>query len=134
LTVLEGMTGLFVVLGLAAVLFGIRQYLLRKERTVAEEREDLHDEEIFRRFYETSGLKREAVLDVWHEVARCLKLRPGQLRPSDEFGRSFGRTWLTSDALEELEQYAKRRMRTFDRDVDLTHIRTVDDFVRAFSH
>ena len=52
--------------------FTVRRLIKRKSESLLEDREALTDDEIYQRFYASSGLEREAVAGLWHEVAHIL--------------------------------------------------------------
>lgn len=113
--------------------FGLTMYLRGRERRVLTARRLLSDEEIYESYYCHSGLDGASVRALWHEIADVLKIAPGLLRPTDEFGKTFARTWFTNDVLESLEVKAMARAKNLDRPVDLKQIRTMDNYVRAFA-
>lgn len=73
-------------IGLTWAMVAMARERINRRRTV-EDRPGLSDDEIYRQFYEQSGLQRGAVLLMWHEVAGALHVNPGKLRPSDRLSR-----------------------------------------------
>jgi hypothetical protein len=126
-------SGIIVAFSAVVATFVLRRYLVRREKLVLFSRDKITDQEIYDRYYKRSTLDKDSVLFVWHGIATCLKVDPGLLRPTDEFGKAIGKNWLTNDVLEGLEQYARDRMKALGRKVDLSDIKTVDDFVKAFA-
>lgn len=96
-------------------------------------RDELSDDDIFARFFASSGLPRGPVLEAWHEIADTLKAPSGRLRPEDRFGKDIGVYWITSDALDVLAEKGRIRAKKLGRDVDLKALATVDEYVRAFA-
>ena len=120
-----------VVIGLVAV--GLR-FL---HRTIAsrhlQDREPLTDDVMYQVFYERSGLTKDSVLEIWHQIARTLKVPAERLRPSDRFGTDVGAFFITSEELDTLAEYDCQRARKLGAQVDFKRIKTVDDFVRALA-
>ena len=59
---------------LTAMLILLIALIKRKAESLLEDREALTDDEIYQRFYASSGLEREAVAGLWHEVAHILRV------------------------------------------------------------
>lgn len=91
------------------------------------------DYEIYRRFYASSGLNKAAVIDMWHEVARVLRVPAERLRPTDRFGKDAGAYWITSEELDTLGVIAQKRAKRQGLIIDLASIETVDDYVKRFA-
>ena len=113
--------------------FTVRRLIKPKAESLLEDREALTDDEIYQRFYASSGLEREAVAGLWHEVAHILRVPADRLRPTDEFGKDIGAYWITSEELDVLGETARRRANRKGAAVDLASIRTVDDYVRQLA-
>lgn len=113
--------------------FAIRGVKKRKAVALLEEREDLTNDEIYQRFYVSSGFEKTEVIELWHEVARVLCAPPGRLRPTDKFGKEIGVYWITSEELDALGAMAQQRAKLRGISVDLASIRTVDDYVKRLA-
>ena len=109
------------------------RHLRQRERRALAQRELLSDSQIYDRFYGSSGFDEAAVKVIWHEISDALQMESGLLRPTDEFGKTFAKNWLTNAALEELELKATARAKRMKRRINLSKIRTVDDYIRAFA-
>lgn len=118
---------------LAAVGFAIRSRKARQSLSAFDTREALSDDEIYRRFYAASGLSKAAVIDVWHEVARVLRVPAERLQPTDRFGKDIGVHWITSEELDALGVVAQERAKRQGLTVDLALIETVDDYVKRLA-
>lgn len=118
---------------LAAVGFAIRSRKARQSLSEFDTREALSDDEIYRRFYAASGLSKAAVIDVWHEVARVLRVPAERLQPTDRFGKDIGVHWITSEELDALGVVAQERAKRQGLTVDLALIETVDDYVKRLA-
>jgi hypothetical protein len=118
---------------LAAVGFVIRSRKVRQSLSALDTRDALSDDEIYRRFYATSGLSKAAVIDVWHEVARVLRVPAERLQPTDRFGKDVGVHWITSEELDALGVVAQERAKRQGLAVDLASIKTVDDYVKRLA-
>ena len=131
------LTNIFTAIILTMVAVGIwllGRHLRYRERRGFTHRELLSDSQIYERFYQASGLDEAAVKSIWHEISNALELESGFLRPTDEFGRTFAKNWLTNDVLEDLELRATARAKRMNRRINLSKIRTVDDYIRAFAN
>jgi hypothetical protein len=129
----SGFVALFIVL-----LLGLGPLLLHRQRRVRElrllaGRDDLDDDEIYQEFYVTSGLNRASVREIWHEIAKDLRLPAAKIRPTDRFGLDIGRYFYLSEDLDVLAHNAARRAKRLGISVDLQHLATVDGYVRAFA-
>lgn len=118
---------------LAAVGFAIRSKKATQCLSALETREALSDDEIYQRFYAASGLSKAAVIDVWHEVARVLRVPAERLQPTDRFGKDIGVHWITSGELDVLGVVAQERAKRQGLTVDLALIETVDDYVKRLA-
>jgi hypothetical protein len=96
-------------------------------------RESISDAEIYRRFYFNSSFDAAQVQELWHEVANALGLPVDKLRPTDRFGSELGgKHLITTDDLDVLADVARRRAKRCGLVIDLPHMQTLDDYVRAF--
>lgn len=102
----------------------------RKTSTALSQRKTLSMDEIYRRFYADLGLPQELVTDLWQEIAQVLDVPAGKMRPSDEFGKTIGAYWITSDKLDQLGIVAKKRAEQSGRNINLESISCVDDYIR----
>jgi hypothetical protein len=118
---------------LAAIGFAVRSRKVKQSLSVLDTREALSDDEIYRRFYAASGLSKAAVIDVWHEVARVLRVPAERLQPTDRFGKDVGVHWITSEELDALGVVAQERARRQGLTVNLALIETVDDYVKCLA-
>lgn len=123
--------GVLGILGLGAWVF---QHLWHK-REVADlsRRDSISMDDVYARYYATSGLSEVSVIEVWQEVAKTLDLPPGKLRPGDRFGHDVGTYLLTSDELDTLSELGAERARRLGIEVDLQKIYTVDEYARALA-
>jgi hypothetical protein len=124
---------IFLVAVALGTIVALQRYLMRRERFEIRSRAMLTGQEIFDAYYATSGFDRESVLGLWDCVSRCLEVDAGQLRPSDEFGKTIGKQWLTNHVFEPLEWFAADRQRALNIDIDTGALKTVDDFIRTFA-
>lgn len=111
---------------------GLRK--VRQSLSVLNTREALSDNEIYQRFYAASGLSKAAVIDVWHEVARVLRVSAERLQPTDRLGKDVGVSWwITNEELDALGTVAQKRAKRQGLAVDLASIETVDDYVKRLA-
>lgn len=118
---------------LVGVGFAVRGLKKRKAAALLEGRESLTDDEIYQRFYASSGFEKAAVIELWHEVARVLRAPAGQLRPTDKFGKEVGTYWITSEELDVLGATAQQRANRQEIAIDLASIQTVGDYVKQLA-
>jgi hypothetical protein len=114
---------------LAGVGFGLRSAKTKISLSALQKREALSDDEIYQRFYVSSGLDQDSVIEVWHEIASILHAPAARLRPSDRFGEDVGAYWITSEELDALGVAAEQRAKREGLSVELASIETVDEYV-----
>lgn len=126
----------FTVAGIAAVALAVTRFVVRgqQQRAIAREREAMSTEEIYRAWYQSRDVRKDTFAELWTEVAECLRQSPGLLRPQDRFGEDVGRAWITTDELDELRAKAVRRAEALGVKLDLSKIRTVDDYILTLSN
>lgn len=106
----------------------------RRAARVLHGREALQDKDIYSRFYADSGLPASTVAELWHEVADALRLPYDKLRPADRFGQELGGGYLlTSEELDVLAAMARDRASKRQTTVDLSTLKTLDDYIRSFA-
>lgn len=101
----------------------------RRQKAFAVERLELAMGDIFQRWYEPRGFDRADFVELWVEISECLGENPGLLRPGDRFGKDVGSEWITTDELDELGSRARLRAKSLGREVDLSQLHTVDDYL-----
>jgi hypothetical protein len=122
----------------AVVLLGATGWFIRRSKgrralALLNGRDALSDAEIYRRFYASSNLSRDDVVELWHEVADALRVPPDRMRPEDKFGKEVGAYWITSEEIDELSRIARRRAEKLGVSFDLKEIKCVDGYVRRFA-
>lgn len=118
---------------IAVVGLAVSWWKQKAARRDLESRERLDDEGVYSRYYATSGLPKDQVLELWHEVADTLRVPAGQLRPEDRFGKNVGAYWITSDDLDVLAAKGRNRAQQLGLAVDFGQLGTVDQYVRCFA-
>lgn len=112
---------------------GYRLIVKKNSSVFLSSRDALSNDEIFRRFYSSSNFQYAEVVELWHEIAVALEVNPEHMRPEDRFGKEVGAYWFTSEELDALGAIAQQRAKRQGRSVDLTALKTVDDYVRHFA-
>lgn len=120
------------VLGVGAWMSAIAFARLRNRRLIGS-RSALSEDEIYRNYYANAGLQQAAVLEMWAEVARTFSMPIGKLRPGDRFGHELGGYWITDDQIDVLSWTARERSRKSGIELNLSEIKTLDDYVRGFA-
>ena len=120
---------MIIVLGGAAGIFS-QLYPKYKKLHVFSGREPLGPEEIYARYYTSSGLSKNVVTDLWQEVAKTLDLPVKQLRPTDEFGKELGPYRAIDDDLDQLVKITAVRLDGIGKKADFSSIKTLDDYIR----
>jgi hypothetical protein len=95
-------------------------------------REDLSSGVIYSQFFEKERLPRDLALELWNEVARCLGVPPGKLRPSDRFDKELAPVEEWDDDILDVAWAAERRLKKIGTHADLSQIKTVGDYVEFF--
>jgi hypothetical protein len=131
--VLSWTVGTFVLAGGVIFAFGIPFVLHRKELDRLNTREPLDAEQLYARYYASSGLSKSAVVELWNEVASTLRLPAEKLRPGDRFGEDIGRWFLFSDDLDSLAELGEKRAKRRGIEVRFDTLFTIDDYVRALA-
>jgi len=135
---LVGLLGLAVAM-LFGVAAGVWSYLVsrRKRRAVFGKREAIPAEELYARYYASSGLSKDVVMRLWSECARTLKIPAERLRPTDRFDAELSPSdfWSSlDDAREDLTKYAITAAKRRGAALDLETIKTLDDLIRQLAH
>jgi hypothetical protein len=109
-----------------------RQRIPKKAARFAE-REPIHLNEVYERFYVPSGLNRQRVLELWQEVAKTLRLDPEKLRPTDSFDVELApvKGSLTPDELGDLTDFYKSEWRKLGQAGTPPKVETLDEFIRT---
>jgi hypothetical protein len=128
---------LWIALGCGLVFFAIamllRQRKIKKANNALNNRESLTDEDIYMRFFASKGLEQSSVHELWHEIASILAVPPEKLRPTDLFGKDVGAFFITSEELDSLSQRASMRAKIQGRELNLSNIKTIGEYVEAFA-
>jgi len=128
---------LYLIAAFAIVVGGGAAFLRRKHRQGALQalsgRESLTDVEIYRRFYAGCNFDEAAVRSAWNEIAETLRVPADKLRPTDKFGADIGASFITSEGLDTLAELATQRAARRGKEVDISTLATVDDYVKAFA-
>ncbi|WP_143708277.1 hypothetical protein [Ralstonia pickettii] len=128
---------LYLIAAFAIAVGGGAALLRRKRRQgslhALSERESLSDAEIYKQFYAGGNFDEAAVRAVWNEIAETLRVPADKLRPTDKFGADIGASFITSEELDTLGELAAQRAARHGKEVDISAIATVDDYVKAFA-
>lgn len=120
-----------VVVGGLATLYVATMKLRGREKRMLNDRPDLSDDELFETYFKDSGLPKSVVVELWGELANCLRVPRAKMRPSDRLGKEVGSYWITSEDLDALEVLARRRAQRVGKLLDLSTIHDVDGYVRT---
>lgn len=100
------------------------------------QRQPLNDDEFFAKFYSNQGLSKRDVLALRQEIAAAIEIAATLLRPEDRFMVELadvkGRAPVDG-GLAEMTVCAQRRIKATGRNVDISRLQTVDDYIRAFA-
>ena len=105
----------------------------RRTKGILGQRPTLSEDEIYRNFFENSGVPKAVVSELWNEVASALSLPAGKLRPSDRFGQELGAYLITSEKLDSLASIATARAKERGGTADLSRIDTLGQYVREMA-
>ena len=103
-------------------------YERRSRRRLFRGRPRLSDEEIYAQFYHSSGIPKGKILPAWHDIAQCLSVDPGLLRPTDRLSwlnTGVGLPQTDIDDLDVMIRFASRQSRILPGE-----LQTIDDVVR----
>jgi hypothetical protein len=95
-------------------------------------RERLSDEQLFDRYFKMLGVPKETVLNEWRQVAKCLGVPAGLMRPTDRFDTELYPVpgWhFYDDDLEILFAQTARRLQ-LPIDQLVAKVKTLDDYIR----
>jgi hypothetical protein len=110
-------------------------YVPRRQRFKRfEGRPDLSLDQIYTEFFASKNLPKELVRELWNEVSVALHLPPGKLRPTDRFDLELAapKGWEFDDDIVDVQLASKRRLKQSGTQADLSHIKTVADYVEFF--
>lgn len=114
---------------------GVWYFLPRHQRLKRfENRAELSLEQIYGEFLASKNLPKDLACELWNEVATCLCLPSGKLRPTDRFDRELvaPKGWEFDDEILDVQWAAERRLKQSGSQADLSHIKTVADYVEFF--
>lgn len=99
-----------------------------------ENRRELSLEQIYGEFFAGKNLPKQLACELWNEVAKCLCLPPGKLRPTDRFDQELAapKGWECDDEILDVQWAAERRLKQSGTQADLSQIKTVADYVEFF--
>ena len=100
---------------------------------VLETRESLSEDAVYERYYASTSLPKERVVELWNEVATTLRVPASKVRPEDRFGKEVGAYWITSDDLDALAAKGRRRAKSSGLNIDFEKLATVDEYVKALA-
>lgn len=123
--------GLLLFLSLATVFFS-KWYVRSVRLSRIRGREPISTEEIYRRYFSSSGLQLEVFVSDWRDAARCLELPADLLRPTDRFSAELKPLagWpLYDDQIEHLFTWAARRVNIQRAKLDIMSIQTLGELI-----
>lgn len=129
------LASIVLVLVIVVVGGGVWYFLPRRLRLKRfENRPELSLEQIYGEFFAGKSLPKELACELWNEVAKCLCLPPGKLRPTDRFDQELAapKGWEFDDEILDVQWAAERRLKQSGTQADLSHIKTVADYVEFF--
>ncbi|KHK54780.1 hypothetical protein PI87_14335 [Ralstonia sp. A12] len=128
---------IYLIAGFALAIGGGAAWLRRKRRQVSlqalSERQSLSDAEIYKQFYAGGNFDVAEVRAAWNEIVETLRVPAYKLRPTDKFGTDTGVSLITSEELDTLAELAAKRAARQGKEVDISALATVDDYVKAFA-
>jgi hypothetical protein len=106
----------------------------RKRLKRLDGRDDLSIDQIYTEFFAGNNLPKELACELWNEVATCLRLPPGKLRPTDRFERELAapKGWEFDDDIVDIQFASNRRLKRSGVQADLSQIKTIGDYVEFF--
>lgn len=117
------------------IAYRIERQRLPKKRARFATREPLGLNEIYERFYATSGLSQQRVLELWAKVAKTMQLDPEKLRPEDSFDTELApvKGFPTPDELNDLTDFYKDEWRRLGHTENPPKLKTLDELIRALA-
>lgn len=116
------------------LVFGATRYIRKCKLARLSGRSPINDDEFYDRYYASSGLPRDLVVKLRHELGTILDLPPRVLLPTDRFGSELavvkGWPYLDDSPDELLLVNREREMRLGVR-IPLASIQTVDEYIRT---
>lgn len=114
--------------------FGAIGYVRRRKLARLAGRPPVDDDDFYDRYYDSSGLTKDLVVKLRHELATILDLPPGALLPTDRFESELavvkGWPWL-DDSPDELLLVNREREKRLGVQIPMLSIQTVDDYIRT---
>jgi len=130
------LTGAAVALAVVIGFFRLMRTVRKTKVARLSERRPLTADEFFANFYLTAGLSKQDVVALRAEIASAIEVPVGLLRPEDRFSveladcKGMGPM---DGGLAELTFSAERRKKTSGRDLNISTLKSVDDYIRAFA-
>lgn len=115
-------------------IFRSSAYVTKIRRSRFAGRAPLDDDSFYDRYYSASGLRKEIVVSMRHEVGTAFRIPAQMILPTDRFSTEFSavRGWeYTDDGSDELYLLNRDREKRFGVPIPLAELKTVDDYIRT---
>src|SRR5438552_975804 len=112
------------------VVFRSSTYVAKVRRSRFAGRPPLDDNSFYEQYYSASGLRKEIVVSMRHEIETALRIPPQVLLPTDRFSTELSvvRGWeYTDDGPDELYLLNRDREKRLGVQIPLAKLQTVDD-------
>jgi hypothetical protein len=114
--------------------FGASGYIRGRKLARLADRRSVGDDDFYDRYYRSSGLTKDLVVKLRHELGAALDLSPMVLLPTDRFETELAVVkgwWYLDDSPDELVLLNRERERRLGVQIPIENIRTVDDYIRT---
>jgi len=115
-------------------MFRSSTYVAKIRRSRFAGRSPLDDNSFYERYYGASGLRKEIVVSMRHEIETALRIPAQMLLPTDRFSTELSvvRGWeYTDDGPDELYLLNRDREKRLGVQIPLAELKTVDDYIRT---
>jgi len=116
------------------VIFRSPTYVNKIRRSRFEGRSPLDDDSFYERYYSSSGLQKEIVVSMRHEIEAAFRVPAQMLLPTDRFSTELSvvRGWeYVDDGPDEIYLLNRNREKRLGVQISLAELKTVDDYIRT---
>jgi hypothetical protein len=121
---------------LAWTVFRVASYPAKTRRSRFKDRQPLDDELFYERYYNSSGLKKDIVISLRHELASAFNIDASKVLATDRFQKELSvvRGWeYIDDAPDELFLLNRDREKRLGVTIPLVSFQTADDYIRTIA-
>ena len=100
------------------------------------DREELTTEEIYNKYFSDKGIPKDAMIRLWDELADCIELPKGKLRPMDRFDRELApeKGFEYDDPINGVFYLMKKKSQKYGLKLEYEKLETIADYIQFFGN